>query len=168
MSEKIYFVRCSDDCLAESMTKEQIFAAIAEATGNTPTGVDEAFITKIKEGNENGAVSFWVGTEAQFNALGIETALMYIRVDDNKRVYLTPNDFLGELANRGYVPMERGGTGATSGAEGLTNLLAAGPMILSANQYGEEFPANPVPGQIFFVPMDSVPAAMSTWEGGSY
>ena len=69
MSDRKFYVICSDDCLHESMTKEQIIAAIAEATGNVPTGIDDAFITKIKEMNENGTLQFWVGTEAEFNAL---------------------------------------------------------------------------------------------------
>ena len=69
MSERIYYVICQDNCKFESMTKEQIIAAIAEATGNTPTDVDKAFITKIKEQNTNAAVKIWVGTQAEFNAL---------------------------------------------------------------------------------------------------
>lgn len=48
MADIIYFVISSDDCKYESMTKEQIYAAIASATGNTPTGVDDGFISKIK------------------------------------------------------------------------------------------------------------------------
>lgn len=51
------------------------------------------------------------------------------------------------------VPMSKGGTEATSGSDGLKNLLAAGPMVLSSNQYGpsSELPASAVIGQIFFV-----------------
>lgn len=37
--------------------------------------------------------------------------------------------------------MEHGGTGSDNGAEGLKNLFAAGYTILSANQYGDDFPA---------------------------
>lgn len=69
MSERTYYVICEDNCRFESMTKEQIIAAIAEATGTTPTGIDEAFITKIKEQNHNNALKFWVGTQAEYNAL---------------------------------------------------------------------------------------------------
>ena len=52
------------------------------------------------------------------------------------------------------IPMTKGGTEATSGQDGLKNLLAAGPMILSAHQYGtldERDKLSPVDGQIFFV-----------------
>ncbi len=49
------------------------------------------------------------------------------------------------------VPVNNGGTGATDGATGLKNLLAAGPTILSAHQYGDTLPATGVEGQIFFL-----------------
>ena len=53
MSERNYYVLCDDNCRFESMTKEQIIAAIAEATGHTPEDIDAAFITRIKEQNKN-------------------------------------------------------------------------------------------------------------------
>ena len=48
------------------------------------------------------------------------------------------------------VLISKGGTGATNGQDGLKNLLAAGAMILSSNQYGNSLPASGVEGQIFF------------------
>lgn len=69
MSERIYYVFCEDNCRFEGLTKEQIIAAIAEATGNTPQDVDAAFITKIKEQNANKPIKIWVGTQAEFNAI---------------------------------------------------------------------------------------------------
>jgi hypothetical protein len=52
------------------MTKEQILAAIEQAvsTGEIKD-VDTGFVTKIKEQNANAALSFWVGTSAQYNAI---------------------------------------------------------------------------------------------------
>ena len=67
MSRK-YFVLCEDDCKFEGMTKEQTLAAIAEATGNTPQNVDEAFISKIVNQN-GGSLKLWRGTRAEYNAL---------------------------------------------------------------------------------------------------
>lgn len=67
--ERKYFVMCENNCKFESMTKEQIFAAITEATGNVPTGIDDAFITKLKDQNNNVAMKIWGGTEAEYNAL---------------------------------------------------------------------------------------------------
>ena len=69
MADRKYYVICDSGCKFESMTKEQVFAAIAEATGNTPTDIDAAFITKVKEQNKNTAMRFWLGTEAEYNAL---------------------------------------------------------------------------------------------------
>lgn len=66
---RTYFVICEDNCKFESMTKEQIITAIEEATGNIPGDIDDAFITKIKEMNANNQLKWWVGTEAQYNAL---------------------------------------------------------------------------------------------------
>lgn len=74
MSERNYYVICDDNCRFEGMTKEQIYDAIAEATGTTPTPVDEAFITKIKEQNAQHSLKVWKGTEAQYNALAQKNA----------------------------------------------------------------------------------------------
>ena len=71
--------------LDEGMTKEQIIAAIAEATGTTPSSIDDAFITKIKEGNRNNNLKFWIGTSAEYNALGTyENNCFYIFTDVNE------------------------------------------------------------------------------------
>ena len=64
-----YYVISLGNNLDESMTKEQIVAAIAEATGETPTHVDDAFITKLKEQNRNNNLKVWVGTQAEYNAI---------------------------------------------------------------------------------------------------
>lgn len=85
-----YYVFCDNDCKYEGMSKEQIIAAIAEATGATPTDIDSAFITKIKEQNKNGTLSFWFGTESEFNALGIDSERYRISVDANGKVYIVP------------------------------------------------------------------------------
>ena len=66
---RTYYVICEDNCKFEGMTKEQIIAAIAEATGATPTLVDDAFISKIKEQNHQSTKQFWTGTEVEYNAL---------------------------------------------------------------------------------------------------
>lgn len=52
------------------------------------------------------------------------------------------------------IPIEKGGTEATNGQDGLRNLLAAGAMILSSNQYGDTLPSNPEQGQVFFVKIE--------------
>lgn len=84
--ERNYYVLCDDNCRFESMTKEQIIAAIAEATGATPTHIDDAFITKIKETNANEALKFWIGTSAEYNALveggRLVNGVLYILTDE--------------------------------------------------------------------------------------
>jgi hypothetical protein len=69
MADRKYYVLCESNCKFEGMTKEQIFAAIVEATGNAPTDIDSAFITKIKEQNKNNDTKFWTGTRAEYNAI---------------------------------------------------------------------------------------------------
>lgn len=85
MAERTFYVLAGDNCKFESMSKEQILAAITQAvsTGEIKD-VDTGFVTKIKELNKNKQLSFWVGTTAEYNA--IETKLencFYITTDDD-------------------------------------------------------------------------------------
>ena len=83
--ERTYYVIGADNCRFEGMTKEQILAAITQAveTG-TIQNVDTGFVTKIKEQNSGSAVTLWVGTQAQYNALGTkEPNCLYIVTDDD-------------------------------------------------------------------------------------
>lgn len=92
MSERNYYVISDDNCLFPAMTKEQVLNAIAEATGETVTDIDEAFITMIKEKNGNRNLKFWVGTQAQYNA--IQTP------DDDVAYIITDADALGTLETK--------------------------------------------------------------------
>ena len=87
MSERNYYCFCDDNCKFPTMTSEQILAAIAEATGNTPTSVDDAFITKLKEMNTSGNFTVWVGTSAEYAAIvasgGLVENRLYITTDDS-------------------------------------------------------------------------------------
>lgn len=120
MSGRKYYCYCDSNCKFETMTKEQILAAIAQAaaggeqvvlvdsetgmkyglyvsngklmmqdnaSGATGGGLvfdkDAAFITKVKEKNAGGMVTFWVGTTQQYNALQeIDPYCVYIKTDD--------------------------------------------------------------------------------------
>lgn len=86
MADEIkYYVFRADNCRFEGMTKEQILAAITQAveTGKI-LNVDTGFVTKIKEQNSGSAVTLWVGTQAQYNALGTkEPNCLYIVTDDD-------------------------------------------------------------------------------------
>ena len=84
MDDRRYYVICADGCKFESMTKEQIYAAIEQAVSTGAIkDIDTGFVTKLKECNRNAALSFWVGTQAEYNAL-TETAqnCFYIITDD--------------------------------------------------------------------------------------
>lgn len=75
-------VRGASDSLFEGMTKEQTYSAIESATGGT-VGDIGAFITSIKEQNNDAALTFWVGTTAQYNALETKPAnCLFILTDD--------------------------------------------------------------------------------------
>ena len=81
--EKKYYCFCDCKGKYETMTKEQILTAIAQATGVDEVDPDAGFITKVKEKNGGNYVTFWVGTRAQFNAIeSKETNCMYIISDD--------------------------------------------------------------------------------------
>lgn len=73
MADRKYYARCESGCLFETMTKEQILAAIAQAveTGKIKD-VDAGFITKIVEQNGNIPMSIWIGSAAEYNALSDE------------------------------------------------------------------------------------------------
>lgn len=48
------------------------------------------------------------------------------------------------------VPMSKGGTSSSNGADGLANLFASGATILSSFQYGDTLPSAGTKGRIFF------------------
>lgn len=101
-----YYVLCENNCKFPAMTAEQTMAAIAEATGNTPTNIDDAFITKIKEKNANNNLTFWVGTTAQYNAL-----VAAGEIDENCLCILTDettNEEIVALHDTGWVKHQDG------------------------------------------------------------
>lgn len=87
MSERNYYVLREDNCKFESMTKEQILAAIEQAvTDGEITNVDTGFVTKLKEQNANAAFKVWVGTQAQYNALTTtDNDCLYLITDDTSK-----------------------------------------------------------------------------------
>lgn len=108
MSDRNYYVLCDDNCRFEGMTKEQIIAAIAEATGTTPTQIDDAFITKIKEQNANAATKLWVGTKAQYNAIETKADdVIYIIKESGAPALVDIPDIItdySELSGRPNIP----------------------------------------------------------------
>lgn len=101
---------------------------------------------------------------------GTQVGIHYVRTTDAKNVFA---QYLGDVVERFALPavtnasgdttyniltsksavtMAQGGTGATTGANGLKNLFAAGNTILSSYQYGSSLPAKSAAtaGRIFF------------------
>lgn len=107
-----YYVVSDDKCFYEGMTKEQILAAITQAIETHEIhDVDTGFVTTLKEGNKNSALSFWVGTTAEYNAIDpkVENCL-YILTDDTEledleeQIARTGNILKGEVVFDGYLP----------------------------------------------------------------
>ena len=83
---KKYYCFCGSNCKYETMTKEQILAAIAQAA---ETGLvydpDASVISKVKEANKGGSVTFWVGTQAEYNALAEKDAYCIPVITDSTK-----------------------------------------------------------------------------------
>ena len=88
----MYSVMREDGVRVEGLTKEQVYELIQGTTGKVPAGVDEGFITKLKEQRAQADVSIWVGSNAEYNAL--ETK------DDNVLYVVTDDPFFQELDER--------------------------------------------------------------------
>lgn len=87
-----YYVTREDGVKTEGLTKEQIYELINGTTGEIPEGVDEAFITKLREINKSDNISLWVGSNAEYND---------IEVKDTNTVYIVTNDtFYTDLEDR--------------------------------------------------------------------
>lgn len=84
MPNETKYVRGESNSNFESMTKEEILAAIVQAVqGGTIGDVDTGFVTTIKEQNKNAGLKFWVGTTAEYEALATkENNVLYIKTDD--------------------------------------------------------------------------------------
>lgn len=82
-SGKVYVISIGNN-LDEGMTKEQIIAAIAETTGETPTHIDDAFITKLQEQNRNRNLKVWVGTQYEYNQIVPTDDTVYVITDANE------------------------------------------------------------------------------------
>lgn len=68
-STKFYVVK-GDKTLVEGMTKEQTLAAITQAVEEHEIhDVDTGFVTTLKETNRNRPLKFWVGKQAEYNAI---------------------------------------------------------------------------------------------------
>lgn len=147
-----YYCFCEANCKFETMTKEQILAAIAQAAEHGLVfDADAAFITKVKESNAGNNLTFWLGTQAQYNALVIngkkDPNCFYVLTDcdspaeltqkvkelQNKLATLTaadvgarPNTWLPTIAEIGAAPAGYGLGGATKVVDHWDNATESG------------------------------------------
>ena len=90
MSDETVFALDEGENKRESMTKEQILAAIANAiTTGQVTGDYTAFIEMIKEQNKGAGVKIWLGTQAELLALP--------EIDENTIYYVTDMSTMADL-----------------------------------------------------------------------
>ena len=89
-SGKYYVIGYGNNFL-ESMTKEQILAAITQAVeSHEITDVDTGFVTKLKEQKSGAPLMFWVGSTAEYNSIETKASnCFYILTDDTELEDLT-------------------------------------------------------------------------------
>lgn len=106
-----YYCICESNCKFETMTKEQILAAIAQAVETGSVGdVDTGFVSKVKELNTGSAVTFWVGTRAQYNAITEKAGnCIYIMTDDT-----TSEDIIATINAAATAATEAAAAAATA------------------------------------------------------
>ena len=95
MADRIVYAICADDGKFETMTKEQILAAIQQAIEQGyVSDPDSAVFSKIKEIRAGDAVRIWLGTEAEFNALSpaLTCGRAVVRVGADGVLYLCSDD----------------------------------------------------------------------------
>lgn len=85
MAERTVYAFCDSNCKYETMTKEQILTAIMNAVNSGSCGnVDAGFVTTIKTVN-GGYLRFFVGTQAEYDALENKANLFAIISNDSTK-----------------------------------------------------------------------------------
>lgn len=83
-NERKFYCLCEHNCKFETMTKEQILAAIAQAVDTGAIGdVDTGFVSRVIEQNKRGTLYFWVGTQAEYNAITEKADDCYYIITDD-------------------------------------------------------------------------------------
>lgn len=124
MGERKFYCFCDSNCRYETMTKEQILAAIAQAAeGGLVFDVDAGFISKVKESNAGGYITFWVGTQAQYNALAKKDANCFYLITDSTQA----KDIAESIKAAQDAATEAQGTAAAALAEATSSMRAIAP-----------------------------------------
>jgi hypothetical protein len=87
MPDPIYYALDENNNRIQTLSKEEILSAIAQAQeAASVLDYEGAFITKIRELNANKDLQFWIGTQAEYNAISPKAKnVLYIISDDNHK-----------------------------------------------------------------------------------
>lgn len=111
MAERKYYVICEMGCKFESMTKEQILTAIAQAVESGEIkDVDTGFVKTVKTIN-GAALRFFYGTQSEYEALAEE--------DKSNLFAIITNDTTKEAFNRAIEELQSEMTGLQDNIIGL-------------------------------------------------
>ena len=134
MSKRKYYCFCDSNCKFETMTREQILAAIQQAAeSGLVFDPDAAFITKIKETNAGNLLTFWVGTQAQYNALQT--------IDKNCHYIITDKTDESLSYETEAVTLAAGSWNAKKQSVSVNGVKADNLVIVSPNPAAENFAA---------------------------
>lgn len=92
------FGMCAANCKFPVYTKEQVLSILQQMIdGGSLAGVDPSqspIVALLREENKNSALSFWVGSEAEYNALdpAPAAALVMGRIDADGKLYFCTDD----------------------------------------------------------------------------
>lgn len=94
--ERIIYGFCNANCRVPVYSREETLTILQQMieAGNLQ-GIDitkSPVVRLLREGRADQNVSLWVGTEAQFNELGVTAALVMGRYDENGVLYLCTDD----------------------------------------------------------------------------
>lgn len=104
---------CGENCKHLTYTREQFLALLKQAIENgTLQGINPEMPTveKLKEIRAGNTIKFWMGTEAQFNELGIEAddyTSMVLRVAADGTVYICTNDITLTVMDERFKTIEK-------------------------------------------------------------
>lgn len=102
--ERKYYVISDDNCKFESLTKEEILAAIVQAIESGEiSDVDTGFVTTVKETNHNADLKFWYGTQTEYNALQTLDPDMYYIIKDDTRLDEIEAQLIDEMNGYHFV-----------------------------------------------------------------
>lgn len=127
MSDIVAYGFCENDCKREVFTKEQTLALLQEAidSGDLASCSGDVKISEIQEINKNAGLKFWVGTQAEYNAIASpSTDVHYIITDDTTLKDL--NKAIEDLQKDGSVTTNKIADGAITAQKIAPGAIPAG------------------------------------------